>query len=137
MWGEEKGKGGDPEIPAPPYQKLYSGYRYAGDATPKTASMDYHGRPIEPIISSCLDDGDVELTTCNSGLRVSQIVPQVPEQATFSTQRKRDSTKKSTQDRSILRKKRQEIAQMEVQAQRFACQLLRNLLANAYFLPCK
>ena len=83
-----------PEIPAPPYQELYSGYRYAGDATPKTAAMDYHGRPMEPVISSCLQDGEVEMTVSNTGLRVSQIVPQVPEQASYSTQRKRDTGRK-------------------------------------------
>ena len=130
VWGEEKGSDGMPEIPAPPYQKLYTGYRYAGDVTPKTAAMDSHGRPIEAIVSSCLDDGNVEVTICNSGLRVSQIVPQVPEQASYSTQRKRDSAKKpTTEDRSILRKKRKDIIEMEAQiqaskeAQRFACWL--------------
>ena len=81
--------GGMPEIPAPPYQKLYCGYRYAWDATPKTASMDFHGRPFEPVISSCLDEGQTEMTLCNTGLRVSQVSPRVPEQASFSTARRR------------------------------------------------
>ena len=85
VWDEEKETGGMPEIPAPPYQRLYTGYRYAGDATPKTASMDYHGRPLEPVITSCLEEGQTEMTLCNSGLRVSQIAPKVPEQGPFST----------------------------------------------------
>merc|ERR1711970_646566 len=116
VWSDEKGVGGMPEIPAPPYQKLYSGYRYAGDATPKTASMDYHGRPVEPIISSCLSEDQVEITTCNTGLRVSQIVPKVPEQASYSTQKKRESTRKEPRGRRPPKSDR--INELEIERQR-------------------
>ena len=126
VWSDEKGVSGMPEIPAPPYQKLYSGYRYAGDATPKTASMDYHGRPVEPIISSCLSEDQVEITTCNTGLRVSQIVPKIPEQASYSTQKKRESTRKETRGRRAPKSDRMnQLNQLEIERQRFAC--------NVYF----
>ena len=104
VWGEEKDTSGMPEIPAPPYQKLYSGYRYAGDVAPKTASMDYHGRPIDPKMTSSLHDGEPEVTVCNTGLRVSQIAPHVPEQAPFSTSRRRRRAELEAKKRQEMRK---------------------------------
>ena len=118
VWGEVKGHGDMPEIPAPPYQKLYSGYRYAGDATPKTAAMDFHGRPMESIISSSLCDGEVTTSLSNTGLRVSQIVPQVPEQASYSTQRKRESGRK------ITKKTPRNDRLQQIEIQRFAWSFL-------------
>ena len=121
MWDEEKDRGGTPEIPAPPYQKLYSGYRYAGDATPKTASMDYHGRPLEPVITSCLDEGQTEMTLSCTGLRVSQIVPKVPEQASYSTSRRRRRGGREPpqpSERAVI------FDSSQIDTERFACLLL-------------
>ena len=118
VWGEEKGTSGMPEIPAPPYQKLYSGYRYAGDATPKTASMDLHGRPIEPIMTTSIKDGEVEPVMYNTGLRVSQKVPPVPAQATYSMQGKGGDIKKALSRRKIPMNERIE---SQIESQRFAC----------------
>ena len=35
-----------------------------------------------------MEEGQTEMTLCNTGLRVSQVSPRVPEQASFSTARR-------------------------------------------------
>ena len=112
-----------PEIPAPPYQRLYTGYRYAGDVAPKTASMDLHGRPLEPVITSSLHDGEMKMPMCNTGLRVSQIAPKVPEQAPFTSYKRRRRLIDELKSQKPLLKKEDGVSSGD---ERFAWSLLVN-----------
>jgi hypothetical protein len=72
------------EPPAPPYQRLYTGYRYAGDLQAKTAPCDFHGRPIEPLFTNANMDVSVGECSATGNRLLNLAVPAVPYQSTFT-----------------------------------------------------